>query len=48
MRRGRRLGKAHRSLQSDSGVPHVIGIYAIGIFILVMAALNIFEFGRLD
>jgi len=26
----------------------VIGIYAIGIFIVVIAALNLYEFGRLD
>ena len=34
--------------QLNFGDRPVIGIYAIGIFLIVMGALNWYEFGRLD
>jgi len=40
-----RAAKAAASTQPE---PAMIGIYAIGIFLLVFAALNFYEFGRLD
>jgi hypothetical protein len=47
LRRRRRLGKAE-ALLPEHWSSTVIGIYSIAIFIVVIAALNIFEFGRLD
>jgi hypothetical protein len=42
-----RMG-ASKAAGVKSAEPSMTGIYMIGAFLVVMAALNLFEFGRLD
>ena len=45
LRRGLRLAKARQLFR---GATPMIGIGAIVLFLIVMGALNLYEFGRLD